>query len=117
MSGSFNDTDFIFDLNQKVELIDSGECGHVVGRAQFLSSDNQYLIRYAAADGRQVQEWWDEVAVQPHTEWNAEDVPRLTEVQPAWRQGAVNGLQEEAMQDQKQEPALEDVASPNIVIL
>lgn len=46
------------DLGQKVELVISGECGQVIGRAQYLSSDDIYLVRYKAADGRAVEGWW-----------------------------------------------------------
>ena len=50
------------DLGQKVAIVISGECGQVVGKAQYLSSDDvysaRYLVRYQAADGRAVEAWW-----------------------------------------------------------
>lgn len=53
---------FRFCLNQRVALI-SGETGEVVGRAQHVSSNDQYNLRYTAADGRLVEQWWDENAI------------------------------------------------------
>lgn len=51
---------FKFDLNDRVSIKTSGEIGKIKGRAEYLSSGNQYHISYAAADGRAVNAWWDE---------------------------------------------------------
>ena len=53
-----------FELGQRVRLIDSGERGIVTGRAEYLKSEPSYLIRYKAADGRQVTGWWEESAIE-----------------------------------------------------
>ena len=50
--------DFEFELNEPVRIIVSGEVGTIVGRAEYLAMDNQYLVRYKAADGRATEAWW-----------------------------------------------------------
>jgi hypothetical protein len=54
---------FNFKLNDKVELSESGEVGTVVGRAHYTNCNPNYLVRYAAGDGRQVEDWWAEDAL------------------------------------------------------
>lgn len=54
---------FIFDLNEDVKLDLSEEEGHVIARAEFHNGENQYLIRYRAADNRQTEAWWNESAI------------------------------------------------------
>lgn len=54
---------FLFALKQLVVLVDSEECGTVIGRAEYSTSQNSYLVRYKAADGRQVENWWGEDAL------------------------------------------------------
>ncbi len=49
---------FVFELKQIVRLVESEETGTVVGRAEYTDSPPTYLVRYRAADGRQVEEWW-----------------------------------------------------------
>lgn len=53
-----------FSHHQRVRLVESGETGTVIGRADFVSAQNSYLIRYRAADGRQVEDWWGEDAIE-----------------------------------------------------
>ena len=55
---------FKFELNALVAIMVSGECGIVIGRAEYSTGCNQYLIRYAAADGRAVEQWWGESAIE-----------------------------------------------------
>lgn len=50
---------FKFDLGQGVTIVVSGEEGEVIGRAEFSKSEDQYLVRYKAADGRAVESWWN----------------------------------------------------------
>ncbi|WP_340520011.1 hypothetical protein [Cupriavidus necator] len=50
---------FQFDLESGVKLSQSGERGVVIGRAEYVNSAPQYQVRYVAADGRQVEGWWD----------------------------------------------------------
>jgi hypothetical protein len=54
---------FAFDLNQRVALTESDEAGYVIGRAEYTNQSNSYLVRYTAADGRQVEAWWAEDAL------------------------------------------------------
>ena len=51
---------FKLDLNQFVELSISGEMGHIKSRAESINHCNQYLVHYKAADGRAVENWFDE---------------------------------------------------------
>lgn len=57
------DDSFKFALQSSVTLIASGEVGTITGRAEYTSSQDNYLIRYRAADGRQVESWWGEDAL------------------------------------------------------
>lgn len=43
-------------------VLKSGEAGEIIGRAEYLNSEPNYLLRYTAADGRQVEQWWAESA-------------------------------------------------------
>ena len=54
---------FIFSINQDVEIKASGESGMVVGRAEYDFDENTYYLRYEAADGRAVEQWWKESAL------------------------------------------------------
>jgi hypothetical protein len=51
-------TMFEFDMEAQVKLVVSGEKGVVIGRAQYaFGNENLFLVRYVAADGRQVEGW------------------------------------------------------------
>lgn len=52
-----------FSLKQQVTIVASGESGEVIARAEYISGDPQYLVRYKAADGRAVEIWWTEAAL------------------------------------------------------
>lgn len=52
-----------FKLGERVMLERSDEEGYVVGRAEYSASEPGYLVRYCAADGRQVEAWWGESAL------------------------------------------------------
>lgn len=54
---------FKFTLGQATTITASGEKGEVVGRADFKHQEDQYFIRYKAADGRAVESWWTESAL------------------------------------------------------
>lgn len=58
------DSKFIFGLLQNVKLIGSDEAGTVVGRAEYMNSRNYYYVRYRAADGRLIESWWAEDALE-----------------------------------------------------
>jgi len=54
-----------FSLNQIVKLVQSNEVGKVIARAEYLEMCFQYLVRYKSADGRLVECWWSEHAIEP----------------------------------------------------
>lgn len=56
--------DFQFAMSQLVKLKTSSEFGQVIGRAEYLHSENCYNVRYMAGDGRQVEAWWGESALE-----------------------------------------------------
>jgi hypothetical protein len=61
--------DFKFKLGDTVALSESPrETGTVIARAEFQHSENSYLIRYCAGDGRQTECWWSESAIIAHHE-------------------------------------------------
>lgn len=55
---------FKFQLKQMVALDTSNETGTVVGRAEYTYAEPSYLVRYKAGDGRQVDQWWTEEALE-----------------------------------------------------
>lgn len=55
---------FKFELNTGVRIAASKESGEVIGRAEYTTAENGYLVRYQAADGRAAQEWWGESALE-----------------------------------------------------
>lgn len=54
---------FAFQLGATVVISASGETGEVVGRAEYLTAEPSYFIRYRANDGRAVQDWWTQSAL------------------------------------------------------
>jgi hypothetical protein len=54
---------FKFEMKQVVKMVESEETGTVIARAEYAACENQYRVRYKAADGRQVENWWDESAI------------------------------------------------------
>lgn len=55
--------EFKFPLGQMVAIKVSGETGDVIARAQYLTSECSYYLRYQSADGRAVEAWWAESAL------------------------------------------------------
>lgn len=53
------------DLGDQVIITCSSEHGTVVGIARYMSGNTDYLIRYRAMDGRAVEQWWSESAIEP----------------------------------------------------
>ena len=51
---------FKFEIGANVAFKMGSERGQIIGRAEYETSENQYLIRYIAADGRLVENWWTE---------------------------------------------------------
>lgn len=56
-------SEFAFRLGAEVVIRASGEAGQVIGRAQYTNSANCYFVRYCSADGRAVEQWWSEEAL------------------------------------------------------
>jgi hypothetical protein len=54
---------FRFEIGQSVHLLHSEERGTVIGRAEYREYPPSYLVRYKAADGRQVEQWWQDSAI------------------------------------------------------
>ena len=54
------DEKYLFELNQPVTIVASGESGIVIGRAEYVYAERSYLIRYKAGDGRATEAWWTE---------------------------------------------------------
>ncbi|EBU3914719.1 hypothetical protein CWK15_25695 [Salmonella enterica] len=52
--------DFVFELDQLVDICISDEWGQVKARAQYASGENQYLIHYQAADKCARSAWFGE---------------------------------------------------------
>ncbi|WP_261533587.1 hypothetical protein [Burkholderia multivorans] len=55
---------FKFALGVRVTIATSGEAGEVIGRAEYATSENGYLVRYQSSDGGAVEAWWGESALQ-----------------------------------------------------
>jgi hypothetical protein len=52
-----------FNIHQQVAITCSGEVGTIIGRSEHANAENQYLVRYKAADGRAVESWWAQSAL------------------------------------------------------
>ena len=55
---------FKYENSDSVKITASEEAGIVIARADYEYCDNQYLIRYKAGDGRAVEQWWAETAIE-----------------------------------------------------
>ncbi|UXY13839.1 hypothetical protein N8I74_10945 [Chitiniphilus purpureus] len=55
---------FAISLGATVQITASGETGIVIGRAEYLHSEPNYFVRYCGADGRAIESWWGESALQ-----------------------------------------------------
>jgi hypothetical protein len=67
-----------YELQAKVMIEESGESGKVIGRAEYSTAEPNYLVRYAARDGRATEAWWAESALVPF-----ENVTAIAIEQPA----------------------------------
>lgn len=57
-------SELAFELGQKVRIKVSDEAGEIIGIALYAAqTENSYLVRYKAADGRAVENWWNESAL------------------------------------------------------
>lgn len=62
---------FEYEMGDLVCLKLSDERGTVIGRAEYASANEPcYRIRYKSAQGRLVEEWWDESAISHALETN-----------------------------------------------
>lgn len=57
---------FLLELGTQVRISISGEVGVVIARAQYLYSEDAYLVRYKSVDGRAVDQWWGASALEMH---------------------------------------------------
>jgi len=57
-------TMFALEIGTIVKIKVSGESGEIIGRAQYRSGVDQYLIRYKCGDGRAVESWWQIDAIE-----------------------------------------------------
>ncbi len=55
---------FKFDLKEHVRISCSGESGEIVARAEYITDEDQYYIRYKSSNGRAVENWWAESALE-----------------------------------------------------
>ncbi len=55
--------EFKFNLSQEVKIDVSGETGTVIAASVHEQCEDQFNIRYRAADGRAVESWWSESAL------------------------------------------------------
>lgn len=55
---------FNFKLGDRVDLTESNETGLIIGRAHYTNANPSYLVRYVAGDGRQIENWTSEDALQ-----------------------------------------------------
>ena len=53
-----------FNLGQEVIITASEETGKVIARAEYCNCAPTYRIRYKQADGKAVEMWWDEDALE-----------------------------------------------------
>lgn len=54
---------FAFDLRQVVVIDESKEEGTIQARAEYVASENNYLVRYRQANGVATEAWWQESAL------------------------------------------------------
>lgn len=52
-----------FKIGDAVALAMSGESGKVIGKAEYESWPDSFMVRYVAADGRQCEGWFDAEAL------------------------------------------------------
>jgi hypothetical protein len=56
---------FTFDMGDPVTFtVNKNLNGEVIGRAEFATSENQYLVRYADSNDNPTEQWWDEGALE-----------------------------------------------------
>lgn len=58
------ENNFAHELGDSVTITASGETGKIIARAQYLHSNDQYYLRYKCADGRAVESWWGDDAIE-----------------------------------------------------
>ena len=53
-----------FELGDHVRIHSGAENGGIIGRAEYVNTCNNYLVRYVAGDGRAIESWWAEDALE-----------------------------------------------------
>lgn len=56
-------SEFNYKLGASVAIRVSDELGIVIARAEYLTSENAYLVRYKTNEGVGVEAWWGESAL------------------------------------------------------
>jgi hypothetical protein len=56
-------SNYEFELNDAAVIIVSQEKGLIIARAEYMLSENAYLLRYATRDGTATEQWWGESAL------------------------------------------------------
>lgn len=54
---------FKYEIGSTLAIKESGEVGHVIGRAEYETAEPAYLLRYCANDRRATEQWWSEGAL------------------------------------------------------
>lgn len=54
---------FKFELRDQVSITTSGERGEIIGRAEYTTAEDNYLLRYTTAQGVATEAWWPESAL------------------------------------------------------
>ena len=54
---------FEFELGDKAKMAMTAESGVIIGRAEYDTLPPSYLMRFVAADGRQVEDWFKSEAI------------------------------------------------------
>lgn len=56
-------SDFKFQFGDSAMITVSNEVGIIIGRAQYVASENSYLVRYSQS-GKAVETWWGDSALE-----------------------------------------------------
>jgi hypothetical protein len=56
-------TNTTFKIGAEVSLAMSGEKGKIIGKAEYESYPDSFMVRYVAADGRQCEGWFEAPAL------------------------------------------------------
>lgn len=79
-----------YEIGQPVRLV-SGEAGTIIGHARYAEAEDDFRVRYVAADGRLTEDWWNANAFESVTALEAtpgeREAVEVTETNDEWVQG------------------------------